>query len=848
MRRMTPWVRATGVVCGAAVAAAVLTAPAGADGNGPGRTATVPAPQRAPHKARLSTGETAELDHGALRVTGPGGQPAGTYAFSEIGGRTEVTPTGRRAPQHTTVLGDGTAPGRAAATAGDGSARKAAAAGVQHVKIDLVNSGSYGGLIHVWNRSTWQYYDVREEQWDDFGAVDLPPGDYLTIGLYNTWQQPSLLLAKTFTVGAAPMTVTLDARLAKPTRIATDDPSAVRQTASVWYSLPGNRGIAGFAGGWGNQVYVNPISFTGLTLNVHDTLGRKGSTPYRPSAYRYDLLHRFRDGTPANPVATVRTADLAKTRTTVRAPGAGVGARLEVAPNTGEDGVYSPGWIPTGGTFTHYLTPGLVYSRLLDQGSQATFLPDLWAGTGPGELPAETFAQAPYTVSGGPSPTSSWYRGRFRLQENGPTSSANGQYGTDHGARHTYEVTADGQRLGASGSLPSHETYLLTAGQYATYGIRHTVTRAGGHTRLSPRVTTDWQLSASTLSPSDWTALPLLDVGLAVPSLDVRNHAAAGPVAVDVTLRNRGGRSYDPVLTSVEYSVDDGATWQTAPVAGGAGAHGTATVDVPSSAAFISLRIAGRDSSGGSVAQTITRAFAGPAPATALRTGPVSVSGVTVNNNHPLVVGTTGVMFPARFVVNTSTGLESVAVTLHHGGYDRPDGLMSAEAQCTLRSGTTTIHDCTAEFTLDGGQALGLNKLAGTWSAGVLVQGVERSTQFQGPAPAGALTLQRSTALTIAATPQPIARGRTLTVTGKLSGAAWEYGAPSGLAGQKVELQFKKAGSGTTWSTLATAWTDTTGAVSIRRAAWNDGAWRLHYTGNANTAGSYSWADNVDVR
>ncbi|POX46203.1 hypothetical protein C3489_32350 [Streptomyces sp. Ru71] len=831
----------TGVVCGAAVAAAALTAPAGAQEKRPDRTTVTPAPA----KARLSTGETAELDRGALRVTGPDGKPAGAYAFAEIGGRTEVTPVGRRAPQPTTVLGDR----GAGATAGDGSARTAAAtAATQRVKIDLVNAYQIGPLIHVWNRSTWQYYDVREEQFDDFGTVDLPPGDYLTIGVYNTWQQPSLLMAKTFTVGAAPMTVTLDAKLTKPTRIATDDASAVRQSAAIWYSLPGGHGIAGFAGGWGNEVRVTPISFSGLTLSVQDTLGRKGSTPNRPSPYRYDLLHRFRDGVPANPVATVRTADLVKTRTTVRAPGAGVSAQFEVWPHTGEDGVMTPGGIPTGGTFTHYLTPGLTYSRLLYQGSQSAWLPDITAGSGPGELPGETFGQAPYTVSGGPNPDSSWFQGTFRLHEDGPTSGANGQYGTEFDAQHTFEITADGQQLGRSGPLQFHEYYELPVGQYATYGIRHTVTRAGTHTRLSPRVTTDWLLSGSVLSKFDRTVLPLLDVGVDVPSLDVRNHAAAGPVAVDVSLRNRGGHSYDPALTSVEYSVDDGATWRTAPVGGDGGASGTATVDVPSTAAFVSLRIAGRDTSGGTVTQTVTRAFAGPAPATALRTGPISVSGVTVNNNRPLVLGTTGVTFPARFVVNTTTGLESATVTLHHGTYDRPDGLLSAPAQCTLRQGTTRYYDCTAMFGLDGGQALGLNKLSGTWTAGALVQGTERSTQFQGPAPAGGITLQRSTALTIAAAPQPITRGATLTVTGKLSGAAWEYGAPAGLAGQKVELQFKMAGSGTTWSTLATGTTDSTGTVVLKRAAWNDGGWRLHYAGDASTAGSYSWVDNVDVR
>ncbi|MFF5976965.1 hypothetical protein ACFY7C_36245 [Streptomyces sp. NPDC012769] len=842
------WTRVTGVVCGAAVAAATLAAPAGAeDSDGPAAAAGGPAVEvpasgarDAGGAGRLSSGESAVLDRGALRVSGADGTPSGPYSFARVGGRTEVTPTGRRTPQSTTPL----------ATTGTatGAAPSAVTAGVQRVKIDLVNTYHFGGLIHVWDRNTWQYHDVREEQFDDFGTVDLPAGDYLVIGLYSNWQQPSHMLAKTFTVGATATTVTLDARLSKPARVAVDDPTATRQSAVAWYSLPNNRDLVGFAGGDGNPIYVTPLSLTGLTLNLHEVIGRKGSTENRPSPYRYDVLQRFRNGTPADPVAQVRTADLARTRTTVRAPGAGLTAQLSVTPRTGEwTGVYVPGPIPTGGTFTHYITPGLPYGRILAHGGQDAHLPDLAATSGPTELPAETYGHAPFGVNGGRYPVSSWNRGTFRLREHGPINGTGGVYGTDHNARHTFEVTAEGRHLGSSGVLSSFDSYQLPVDSYATYGIRHTVTRESFPSRLSPRVTTDWLISSSNLNPYDSTGLPVVDVTVGVPTLDLHNRAAAGPVAVHVDVKNRLA-SLTATLGSVEYSFDDGATWHTAPVSGDGGASGTATVDVPADAAFVSLRVSGTDNNGGRVTQTLTRAFAGPAPATALRSGALAVSGVTVNNGSALIAPQTGTAtFPARFVVNSATGIESAAVTLHHGGYDRPDGLLHAPASCTRRS-TTTYYDCTTQFTVSG-PGLGLNKLVGTWSAGVFVQGTDRAAQYQGPAPAGGILIRRASALALASvTPQPVTRGGTLTVTGRLTGAAWEYGAQNGLAGQKVELQFKKAGTGTTWSVVATGLTGSTGSVSLKRAAWNDGSWRLVYGGSATSTWAPSPADYVDVR
>ncbi|MFJ8650655.1 hypothetical protein ACIRNI_31680 [Streptomyces sp. NPDC093546] len=58
----------------------------------------------------------------------------------------------------------------------------------------------------------------------------------------------------------------------------------------------------------------------------------------------------------------------------------------------------------------------------------------------------------------------------------------------------------------------------------------------------------------------------------------------------------------------------------------------------------------------------------------------------------------------------------------------------------------------------------------------------------------------------------------------------------------------ESADGGTTWSVVATGLTGSTGSVSLKRAAWNDGSWRLVYGGSTTSTWAPSPADYVDVR
>ncbi|MFF7471060.1 hypothetical protein [Streptomyces sp. NPDC008092] len=103
-------------------------------------------------------------------------------------------------------------------------------------------------------------------------------------------------------------------------------------------------------------------------------------------------------------------------------------------------------------------------------------------------------------------------------------------------------------------------------------------------------------------------------------------------------------------------------------------------------------------------------------------------------------------------------------------------------------------------------------------------------------------TASRVTSLKI--TPQPVAKGKTLTVTGVLQHdtTAWKaYG------GQRVAVLFRATGS-TTWKTVTTATTNSTGHFTAKPKAAKDGTWVIDYAGNSTHFASRSAQDFVDVR
>ncbi|MEU1270461.1 hypothetical protein [Streptomyces sp. NPDC005799] len=164
-------------------------------------------------------------------------------------------------------------------------------------------------------------------------------------------------------------------------------------------------------------------------------------------------------------------------------------------------------------------------------------------------------------------------------------------------------------------------------------------------------------------------------------------------------------------------------------------------------------------------------------------------------------------------------------------------------ATCTATSSTTA--NCSGKIDINPADDL-INSDAGKWSAGALaLQYSTGNRSLQGNL--GTTLVQRNSQLTVDASPEPVQKGKTITVTGKLSRANWEDGHYHGYAGQPVKLQFRKKGS-STYTTLKTITTSSTGTLKTTTKATVDGYFRYVFAGTATTPAVNATGDFVDVR
>ncbi|MFJ7156179.1 hypothetical protein ACIQUQ_14685 [Streptomyces sp. NPDC101118] len=829
---------ATGVLSAALLAAGLLVPSADAVPN-PATAAAPDAGTGAAGGATLANGDRVERvpgRAGAFRVTGKDGEQPGSYGYLATPGRVEIRPVGEKAPLATTTLAtDGTT-----VTAPSAARTTYAATAAQQVKIDLVNADHWGPSIHVWNRSTWTYYDVAEEQWDDWGTVALPPGDYVTVGLYSNWGRASHFLAKTFTVGSTAQTVLLDAKTSKETRIAVDDTTAARSSAEISYTLP-NGSSTGFVGGWGEKVYVNPIALTGLKLNLHEVLDKSGSTGNLPSPYRYDLVHRFTNGVPATPVAQVLKANLATTQTSLRAQDGNSVGRLDSHADMGLNigGMFIGSQVGVPSKITEYVTPGTAFARALTYGS--THRLDLKTRTlAKGTHPVEIVGAAPFTPR--VRYNSTHQSGTFKFTESALHSDAAGNLGKDDAASLQFRIRTGSTTLATSPVQDSGTWQATVPTGHASYTVRVSATRHGAQGRLSSRVWTDWTMTGAALAAQ--SGLPVTDPTYKVTGLDWRNQAGTDPVTVSTTLKPRLAGT-TATLKSLEFSMDNGVTW-TAPALTASGATGSASFTVPATASFVSLRTTGTDSSGGTVSQTVIRAFAGPAAATGERVGDTAISNVVVNDGHPYAPDLSpDATVKVRFTVTDPAGVAAAGAYFHHGTYDRPDGVVPQYWNALCTPATATTATCTAEVAVRPVDELGRNSLAGLWSVTAWAHSKDGSGRVL-VTKAGTADLRRMTGFSTTWPPMSVPTGGKYTVKAKLRVLSWISGSNLALPDATVRLEWQKAGS-STWTTVATAKTASDGTVSFTRTATEDGKLRLRHDGTTAYSPADSGTSDIDV-
>ncbi|MFG2885903.1 hypothetical protein ACGFYV_27020 [Streptomyces sp. NPDC048297] len=193
---------------------------------------------------------------------------------------------------------------------------------------------------------------------------------------------------------------------------------------------------------------------------------------------------------------------------------------------------------------------------------------------------------------------------------------------------------------------------------------------------------------------------------------------------------------------------------------------------------------------------------------------------------------------------------------LYKGSFDTPSGELYGDNPATCTAVTATTATCTGTVDIYLADHTLKNSQAGSWSVGVeaIAFNGQSTTNpdlskvgFADKGGAGTSLVQRVTKLTTDATPEPVKKGATLTVNGKLTRGDWEHGTWNALGGQPVKLQYRKAGS-TTYTTLKTITSSSTGALKTTVRATADGYYRYSYAGSTSTAGITATADYVDVR
>ncbi|SDT22399.1 hypothetical protein SAMN04488543_3351 [Friedmanniella luteola] len=134
------------------------------------------------------------------------------------------------------------------------------------------------------------------------------------------------------------------------------------------------------------------------------------------------------------------------------------------------------------------------------------------------------------------------------------------------------------------------------------------------------------------------------------------------------------------------------------------------------------------------------------------------------------------------------------------------------------------------------------NSDAGTFRTSVYVRWGKKVVSDDGPT----FRLLRAARLTANASPEPVRRGKPVTVAGTLTRANWETLRYAGYTGRDVRLQFKPAGGA--WATVGTATSSGGGKLATTVEAGRDGCFRYVFPGSSTTAKAVSATDCVDVR
>jgi hypothetical protein len=225
-------------------------------------------------------------------------------------------------------------------------------------------------------------------------------------------------------------------------------------------------------------------------------------------------------------------------------------------------------------------------------------------------------------------------------------------------------------------------------------------------------------------------------------------------------------------------------------------------------------------------------------------------SNVVVNGGKDIVLGlTTKKTVTITWTATDPDGVAASQAYLWHGpNTDDADGVLPhypPAGTCVVSPTDHTTSTCKVSFGVDAAQSFDHNGLAGTWK--VLAVAQDTNDDWTDADVAGTAQFRRYAKLTVNASPEPVKKGRTITVTGRLTRANWDTGTYTGYRDQSVKLQFRKKGS-TTYTTLKTITSGSHGTLKTTTKARTDGYFRFLFTGTGTTGPAKATGDFVDVR
>ncbi|MEU7054260.1 hypothetical protein ACF1GS_19225 [Streptomyces eurythermus] len=243
-------------------------------------------------------------------------------------------------------------------------------------------------------------------------------------------------------------------------------------------------------------------------------------------------------------------------------------------------------------------------------------------------------------------------------------------------------------------------------------------------------------------------------------------------------------------------------------------------------------------------------ALAVPAAHAAPAAPNVTFSHMKVNDGKAITLGATStVKVKATYTVtHPATVSMSDVLTgpvLYRGDSAKyPDTQVTSDDPGTCAKVDPTTAHCSATITVPARELY--NSDAGTWKqGGVAVDRKTGADRWQNDL--GTLPVRRAAQLTTNAAPEPVKKGRTITVTGQLTRADWPHGTWVAFGGRPVELQFRKAG-GSTYTTVKTVTSSSTGTLRTTVTAGSAGSYRYRFAGTSTTSAVSAPADHVDVR